>query len=37
MKVRCHECGEILGIVQTIYEECMFVRTTHNCSKEVKA
>jgi len=37
MNVRCYECGEILGIVQTIEEECMFVRTTHECSKGVKS
>lgn len=36
MNVKCYECGEILGIVQTIYDECMFV-LPHDCSKEVKA
>ena len=31
--VRCYECGAILGIVETLHEECFFVDTKHECSK----
>ena len=31
--VRCYECGAILGIVETLHEECFFVDTKHACSK----
>lgn len=35
MTVRCCECGVILGIVQTLHEECFFVDTKHECIKPI--